>query len=118
MTYTKIGQNGQPYFFYNVGQCWRFNKQKNPGLAEWAQTLKNLQNGKVAKSFTLYSLRVARCELIDGKQYYYVELNGNPTARPMSAARLHYLLNENRERAELLAPGEPVRLPQNGTITI
>lgn len=118
MTYEKIGQNGERYFFYNVGQCWRFNKQKTPGLAEWAQTLKNLQSGKVAKSFVLYSIRIQRCELIDRKQYYYVEINGNPTARPMTVARLHYLLNENRERAQLLAPGELVRLPKGSTITM
>lgn len=117
MQYTKTRQDGKQYFYYNAGQCWKFNTQKRPGLDDWAKTLNNLQSGKLAKDFTLYSLRIQRCEFIDGKQYYYVELNGNPTARPMTAARLHFLLNENKYRSELLAVGELVRLPQS-TITI
>lgn len=111
MSYTKIGQDGKQYFYYNAGQTWKFNKQKTPELDDWAKALKNLQSGKVAKDFTLYSLRVDRCVLIDGKQYYYVEINGDSTARPMTLARLHYLLNENKHRAELLDVGSPVRLP-------
>ncbi|MGN0807620.1 MAG: hypothetical protein ACI4MN_04135 [Candidatus Coproplasma sp.] len=114
MNYTRIGQDGKQYFYYGLGQTWKFDKKSK--LDEWAETLERYESGK--SKFDYKSIRIERCELVGDVQYYYVEINGISSMKPMSAARLHFILNSLRDRIAESISGQLVPLPKQGVIAI
>lgn len=114
MNYTRIGQDGKKYFYYGLGQAWKFDKRDK--LTQWKDTMERYESGK--SKFDYKSIRIERCELVGDVQYYYVEINGISCINPMSAARLHFILNSLRNRIADSVSGELVPLPKQGIIAI
>ncbi|MGN0812208.1 MAG: hypothetical protein ACI4MQ_01705 [Candidatus Coproplasma sp.] len=114
MNYTRIGQDGKKYFYYGLGQTWKFDKDS---ITEQSlRVLARLEGRK--PQFNYKSIRVERCELVGDVQYYYVEINGISCLKPMSAARLHFILYSQRSRIAESSSGQLVPLPKEGIIAI
>lgn len=114
MNYTRIGQDGKKYFYYALGQTWKFDKKSK--IDEWDDAMEYLKTGK--SKFDYKSIRIERCELVGDVQYYYVEINGISCIKPMTAARLHFILNCLRDRIAETVSGQLVPLPKQGVIAI
>ncbi|MGN0823731.1 MAG: hypothetical protein ACI4MB_01530 [Candidatus Coproplasma sp.] len=114
MNYTRIGQDGKKYFYYGLGQAWKFERR---GVLEESRAAIAIIEGKKPE-FDYKSIKIERCELVGDVQYYYVEINGISCLKPMSAARLHFILNSQRERIAETVSGELVPLPKQGVIAI
>lgn len=90
--YNRIGADGRLYFYYGIGQTWRVD------------TIADL------------IIRVERCTHTrsgtgDGVQYYLISKNGMIEPKPISAARLHYMLYCYGEYAVEVSAGTPQQLP-------
>lgn len=97
MNYERIGGDGKSYFYYSLGQIFT-----------WTLTDGN------------HSLKIESCTLSEsGTQYYEYSYDGIYSKKAVSAARLHYILNE--KKANCIAPGQSVLLksiPQTYQLTL
>ena len=70
--YERVNENGYLQSYYGIGQTWTYTDGK-------------ADHEMVVKGFTAKP---------NGVQYYWVSIDGKFQGKSISAARLHYLLNE------------------------
>ena len=82
------GEDGRLYFNFGVGSHYVFYPD----------------NGEKP-----FDYLITNCELIGDTEYYYIQSNGKPIPRPISANRLKFLLSTIR--CDLTEQGEELELP-------
>lgn len=85
--YNRIGENGRLYSYYGKGQEWMFTERGRQHVI------------KVIEA----------CTQSNGVQYYLISKDGNLEHKLISAARLHYILNQ--KQAEEVKPGMLIPFP-------
>ena len=85
--YNRIGEDGRLYSYYGKGQEWKYTERGRQHIIKVIHFL-----GKP-----------------NGVQYYLISKDGALTRERVSAARLHYFLNQ--KKAEEVSGGTPIALP-------